>query len=85
MNKKILILGADGLLGSDLSNYFSEHANNLVFGVSRSQLDITDYQAVTNKLNSIKPDFVINCAAYTNVDKAVFEKDKLILALTKLL
>jgi dTDP-4-dehydrorhamnose reductase len=76
MNKKILILGADGLLGSDLSNYFSEHAKNLVFGVSRSQLDITDYQAVTNKLNSIKPDFVINCAAYTNVDKAVFEKDK---------
>jgi dTDP-4-dehydrorhamnose reductase len=76
MTKKILILGADGLLGRDLSNYFSSYAKNLVFGVGRSQLDITDYQAVTKKVNSIDPDFVINCAAYTNVDKAESDKDK---------
>ena len=76
MTKTILILGAGGLLGRDLSKYFSEHTKFVVHGVGQSQLDITDYLALTSKVNEIRPDFVINCAAYTNVDKAESEKDK---------
>ena len=38
--------------------------------MSRDQLDITDLEQVTRSINSIKPDWVINAAAYTAVDKA---------------
>lgn len=76
MTKKILIFGADGLLGRDISSYFSKYTNFSVHGVGRSQVNITDYSYLETKVNFVNPDFVINCAAYTNVDKAETEKEK---------
>ena len=76
MKRTVLILGADGLLGRDLISYFSNLSEFLVEGAGRSQLDITKYLSLEKKIDLVSPDFVINCAAYTNVDRAEFEKDK---------
>ncbi len=62
----LLIIGHKGMLGSDLLEMSKDKYN--VIGLDSSDLDITDLDAVNIKLNEIKPDFIVNCAAYTNVD-----------------
>jgi len=70
---KYLILGAAGLLGSAFrkSKYFIDN-----IGLDSVQCDITDYDIVENHIKTISPEVIINCAAYTNVDKAEIEKEK---------
>ena len=75
MTKRILILGGDGLLGKDLQSYFAKINGFSVSGVGRHQLDITDENALARKIHDMNPNFVINCAAYTNVDKAEMDKN----------
>ena len=76
MNKKILILGGEGLLGKDLQSYFTKYGGFSVSSLNRNELDITNENAVAKKISGEKPNFVINCAAYTNVDKAEIDKDE---------
>jgi len=71
MKQKILILGANGMLGHDLAEVFSSYKPILW---DQEDLDITNQKAVEKKLNDLKPTVVINAAAYTNVDGA--EEDK---------
>jgi dTDP-4-dehydrorhamnose reductase len=66
---KILVTGAGGMLGSDVVRA-AEFVNHEVAGLTRSDLDITDRQAVTRALLEERPDAVVNCAAYTDVDGA---------------
>lgn len=71
-NKKILITGPNGMLGSSLmSNFNSSYS---VF-VDR-ELDITQPSQVANTLNQIEPDIIIHTAAYTNVDDCEINADK---------
>jgi len=70
----ILVTGAEGQLGSeikDLSTQFTQH-EFLFTDVDR--LDITSLPSLKKAFNNNKIDFVINCAAYTSVDKAEEEK-----------
>lgn len=62
---KILITGANGMLGKDLQESL---VNYEIIATGSKDLDITDYDAVLNKFDEFKPDFVINSAAYTAVD-----------------
>jgi len=64
--KKILLIGADGMLGGELEERLCK--KYLVHGTTLQTLDICDRDAVFKKVEEIKPDFVINCAAFTNVD-----------------
>jgi len=64
---KILITGADGMLGSDLNRVLNE--NHEVMPTDIPSLDITDINQVENIISSYKPNIVINSAAYTNVDE----------------
>ncbi len=66
-NMKILILGAKGMLGRDLSHVFQD-AHPLLW--DRDELDITDEKAVRRKLERERPEVIINAAAYTDVDGA---------------
>jgi len=66
---KILVTGASGQLGRELVQIFSESRIELL-SATRIQLDITNYDQVKNYLSQYLPDWVINCAAYTNVDLA---------------
>ncbi|WP_235268125.1 dTDP-4-dehydrorhamnose reductase [Methanosarcina mazei] len=60
---KTLIIGASGMLGSDLCKVFPDAVK-----LTHHDLDITDREQVIESILKIKPDVVINAAAYTNVD-----------------
>ena len=64
---KIVILGAKGMLGHDLNIAFG---NFQIYPFGKEDLDIMDKQNVDQIMGKIKPDFVINAAAYTDVDGA---------------
>jgi len=66
----VLITGAGGQLGRELqylSRYYSGHSFHFL---TRDSLDITDEQAIEEQIRQHRIDVVINCAAYTAVDKA---------------
>ncbi|WP_235320599.1 dTDP-4-dehydrorhamnose reductase [Methanosarcina mazei] len=60
---KTLIIGSSGMLGSDLCKVFPDAVK-----LTHHDLDITDREQVIESILKIKPDVVINAAAYTNVD-----------------
>lgn len=66
---KILVTGANGMLGQDLCPIL-EDAGHYVIETDVDTLDITNSEAVHKILADEKPDMVVHCAAYTNVDKA---------------
>ena len=71
--QKILLTGANGQLGSEfrhLSNIDNKY--QWIF-TDREELDLTDLENLTYEISQIKPDLLINCAAYTAVDKAESE------------
>jgi dTDP-4-dehydrorhamnose reductase len=72
-NKRILVTGANGQLGSTIVTLFKQH-NIDVIGTDRSMMDITNQKQVFEVIKLIKPQTIIHCAAYTAVDKA--EDDK---------
>lgn len=73
--KKILVVGATGQLGSELQKLSSAYgAFDFIF-LSEAELSILDYERLTQWFEEIKPAFLINCAAYTAVDKAETDKE----------
>lgn len=62
---RILITGASGMLGHDLQRTLKNH--ELILCNSKN-LDITNKNLVSETINEMKPDILINSAAYTNVD-----------------
>jgi dTDP-4-dehydrorhamnose reductase len=66
---KILVTGAAGMLGSDVVRA-AEFVNHEVVASSHGELDVTDRSAVERFVLQGRPDAVINCAAYTDVDGA---------------
>jgi dTDP-4-dehydrorhamnose reductase len=71
---RILVTGAAGMLGSDVCRAATAAGHELL-ARSRDQLDVCDRDAVMRALKGTRPDAVINCAAYTNVDAAESEPD----------
>jgi dTDP-4-dehydrorhamnose reductase len=72
---KILVTGAHGQLGSELKELSSLFPNFSFVYTDREHLDITDLEAVERFMNGGDYAALINCAAYTAVDKAESEKD----------
>lgn len=65
---KVTIIGATGMLGTDCAHSF-EAVGFSVTRLSSTDIDITSRQSISGCLDSrTKPDFLINCAAYTAVD-----------------
>ncbi len=73
--KKILITGANGQLGKEFRDLAVNFPYSDFLFLSREDLPIHHFELVRNVFNSFRPDFCINCAAYTAVDKAEQEKD----------
>lgn len=65
----ILVTGAKGQLGCEMQRLGAVSPNNYIF-TDVAELDITDEAAVMNAVRMASIDIVVNCAAYTNVDKA---------------
>lgn len=70
----ILVTGSNGQLGHDIIKLL-ENSEHRVYGYDRKQMDITDEKAVFREVTKIKPDVIVHCAAYTNVDGAEMDQD----------
>jgi len=66
---KLLVTGAAGMLGRDVM-LAAGNAGHDVIGFGRAELDVTDPAALERKFDLERPDVVINCAAWTDVDGA---------------
>lgn len=72
---KILVTGVKGQLGYDVVNELKSRRHEAV-GVDIDEMDITDSVAVGKVLQSVKPNAVIHCAAWTAVDAAEDNEEK---------
>jgi dTDP-4-dehydrorhamnose reductase len=80
---KVVVLGANGNLGSQIYKVFDQGDDYKVLGWDKEDVDITDKELVIDKIKEVKPDIIINTAAYNDVDKCErdeeeFEKAKMI-------
>ncbi len=71
---KILVFGANGQLGTELCNKLRNDGVDYV-GTDHNDTDITCLDSVKLIVNKMKPTHIINCAAYTQVDKCESEED----------
>lgn len=69
---KVAITGASGQLGKELQRTFLGAGIQFV-AKNRVQLDITNSQEISDFLDESRPEWLVNCAAYTKVDQAEFE------------
>lgn len=70
----ILVTGANGQLGNCLRNASKSSNDNYIF-TDVAELDITDADAVKKAVTDNDVNVIVNCAAYTNVDKAEDDAD----------
>lgn len=70
----ILITGANGQLGNEMRLLSAQHPHHSYFLTDVGELDITDKKAVSSFVEKHAIDLIVNCAAYTNVDKAEEEE-----------
>ena len=73
VEKKIIVTGANGLLGSSFCN-FSKYKN--IIGCSKESLDIISLKSLHKILDKEKPDIILHTAAYTNVEKCEINPEK---------
>lgn len=71
---KVLVTGANGQLGTDVVLALEKKGFD-VKAAGRSEIDITNFSDVSEKINKFMPECVIHCAAYTNVDMAEEERN----------
>jgi len=67
---RLLITGCNGQLGTEMRNLSAEHPIHTYFFTDVAELDITNREAVQQFVIANAIDVIVNCAAYTNVDKA---------------
>lgn len=74
MNKNILITGAEGQLGNSIKLLVAKSKDNFFF-TNHHNLDICNILDIEDFVKNNKIDIIVNCAAYTAVDKAEQDKD----------
>ena len=70
--QNILITGSKGQLGTDCLDVFKDIPN--VVGVDLPEVDLSDYAQCLEVLDRIRPELIVNCAAYTAVDACETDK-----------
>lgn len=72
---RILITGAQGQLGRELTTELARRGGHEVLPLGRAELDVTDGPAVRDRWADFSPDWCFHCAAYTAVDRAEEEPE----------
>ena len=72
---KALVTGATGQLGADVADRLAASGHEVV-AASRRDLDITRRDQVLGAVGTVRPDAVVNCAAYTAVDDCETDADR---------
>lgn len=75
MTNKILVTGSNGQLGNELRDLASLYPQYEFVFTDLPELSITDKDAIENFFKEVRPAYLVNCAAYTAVDKAESEKE----------
>ncbi len=70
---KLLVTGAGGMLGQEVVGAARRNGHGVV-ALVRAELDVTRTDALRRRFDTERPDAVVNCAAYTNVDGAEEER-----------
>ena len=70
---KILLIGSNGQVGWELARTLLPLGE--VVALNREQVDLTDLEKLRQTVQTIRPDVIVNAAAYTAVDKAETERD----------
>lgn len=73
--KKIIITGCNGQLGHAMNKRYEAGTEYECVNTDVGELDITDVDAVLQFVREVKPYAIVNCAAYTDVNKCESEKD----------
>jgi dTDP-4-dehydrorhamnose reductase len=73
---KILIIGSRGMLGKELVNVFGKEKDFEVVGWDKGDCDITKKEEIQGRISVLRPDILINAAAYNDVDGAEKEPEK---------
>ena len=71
---KVLLTGSQGQLGFSIQQ-FTPRGIDLIC-LNKNQFDLSNISKIKENLENIRPDFIINCGAYTNVDMAEEQKEK---------
>jgi len=72
---RILITGSKGQLGSELKELSRDHSEHQFFHTDVEELDITKKEVIDEFIDKNKIEVIVNCAAYTAVDKAESETE----------
>lgn len=72
---RILVTGGNGQLGSEWVRFLNRQEVEFI-ALPSSDLDLTDHADTRRVMGNLKPDLIINCAAYTNVDRAEEEREE---------
>ncbi|MCX7769951.1 MAG: dTDP-4-dehydrorhamnose reductase [Proteobacteria bacterium] len=70
---RYLITGANGQLATEFRKNLENNSSIEVLALSKEKLDISDFQSLEELVSNFKPNVIINCAAYNNVDGAETE------------
>ena len=73
---RVAVIGRMGQLGTDLANVLVEAGSYEVFGLSHQEIECTDPASVEKTLKTMRPDVVINCAAFVRVDDSEDRADE---------
>ena len=71
----IVVTGGDGLLGRTFQEHLSMNGNRATAIMHKVELDITNKESTRMALEKARPDWLVNCAAFTNVDSAELNRD----------
>jgi dTDP-4-dehydrorhamnose reductase len=75
---RVLVTGGHGLLGTELQRCFAASGDE-VHAPGRTELDITDSATVMEAVDGLRPDVIVNCAAWTAVDACEAEPQRALL------
>ena len=70
---KVLLTGSKGQLGFSIQELVPKGIE--LFSFDKNQFDLSDKKNIKKNLENLKPDFIINCGAFTNVDLAEDKKE----------
>jgi dTDP-4-dehydrorhamnose reductase len=73
--KKIIVIGSKGQLGNEFQELEKQYPSFQFFFYDVEEMDIVNKDLVEKGIGEVQPDYVINCAAYTAVDKAETDKE----------
>jgi dTDP-4-dehydrorhamnose reductase len=71
---KLLLSGAAGQIGFELARLLPAHSD--VYALDRAELDLADRDAIVGAVRRLRPDIIVNAAAYTAVDRAETDVDR---------